>query len=67
MAGRGLAGVLEEVAALNLQSHPGQRNADTFLWLLIAWFLLALGALLMAWALHIPSAAPQRSPPDLPR
>lgn len=61
VAGRGLAGVVEEVAALNLQSHPGQRNADTFLWLLSAWFLLALGALLMAGALHIPSAALQRS------
>ncbi|EJE54406.1 hypothetical protein PMI14_00702 [Acidovorax sp. CF316] len=67
VAGRGLAGVLEEVAALNLQSHPGQRNADTFLWLLMAWFLLALGALLMAWASHIPSAALQRSQQDLPR
>lgn len=65
VAGRGLAGVVEEVAALNLQSHPGQRNADTFLWLLCSWFLLALGALLMAGALHIPSAALQRSQQNL--
>jgi hypothetical protein len=67
VAGRGLAGVVEEVAALNLQSHPGQRNADTFLWLLSAWFLLALGALVMAGALHIPQAALQRSQQNLPR
>lgn len=67
VASRGLAGVVEEVAALNLQSHPGQRNADTFLWLLSAWFLLALGAVLMAGALHIPSAALQRSPQAPPQ
>lgn len=65
VAGQGLAGVAEEVAALNLQSHPGQRNADTFLWLLCAWFLLALGALLMAGALHTPLAALQRSQQNL--
>ena len=62
-----VAGVVEEGAALNLQSHPGQRNADTFLWLLSAWFLLALGAVLMAGALHIPSAAAQRSPQAPPQ
>lgn len=67
VAGRGLAGVVEEVAALNLQSHPGQRNADTFLWLLSAWFFLGWGALLMAGALHTPPTAPARSQQSLPR
>lgn len=61
VASRGLAGVVEEVAALNLQSHPGQRNADTFLQLLCAWFLLALGGLIMAGALHTPLAELLRS------
>ena len=64
VAGRGLAGgVADAVAVLALQSRPGPRNADTFLWLLSAWFLLALGSLVTAGALHIRPDAPRHTLP----
>ena len=61
VAGRGFAGVADAIAVLNLQSHPGQRNADTLLWLVWAWFLLGLGALVMVVVLHTPSEKLQAS------
>ncbi len=61
VAGRSFAGVTDVIAVLNLQSHPGQRNADTLLWLVWAWFLLGLGALVMVVVLHTPSEELQRS------
>lgn len=61
VAGRGLAGVGDAAPVLKLQFHPGQRNAGTLLRLLRAWFLLTLGALVMAGALHITAEALARS------
>ena len=54
-------GVHDAALALARQSRPGHYNADTFLWWLSGASLMLLGALFIAGAARIPSAALARS------
>ncbi|MBV7542263.1 hypothetical protein [Acidovorax sp. sic0104] len=60
-AGRGLIAVQEPVMVALLQARPGWYNADTLLWLLSGGVFTLAGALFIAGAVYVPSAALART------